>query len=118
MKAFVVDNYKKKGPLRLADMPEPEMGDDDVLVRIQAAAINQLDSKLRDGEFKLFLPYRPAFHPWPRSGRHRRAGRRECAARSRWATRSSPVRAITASAPLPNSSPSDQADVAAEARSA
>jgi NADPH:quinone reductase-like Zn-dependent oxidoreductase len=42
-------------------MPEPQMGVDDVLVRIQATAINQLDSKIRDGEFKLFLPYRPPF---------------------------------------------------------
>lgn len=61
MKAFVVDKYKKKGPIRLADMPEPQVGADDVLVRIQATAINLLDSKIRDGEFKLFLPYKPPF---------------------------------------------------------
>lgn len=61
MKAFVVDTYKKKGPIRLADMPEPQIGADDVLVRIQATAINLLDSKIRDGEFKLFLPYKPPF---------------------------------------------------------
>ncbi|ARQ56600.1 NADP-dependent oxidoreductase [Rhizobium sophoriradicis] len=61
MKAFVVDKYKKKGALRLADLPEPELRDNDVLVRIQAAAVNQLDSKVRDGEFKLILPYRPPF---------------------------------------------------------
>lgn len=61
MKAFVVDKYKKHGPLRLADMPDPEIGADDVLVRIHATAINLLDSKVRDGEFKLFLPYRPPF---------------------------------------------------------
>jgi len=61
MKAFVVDKYKKKGPLRLANMPEPELQDNDVLVRIHATAVNLLDSKLRDGEFKLFLPYRPPF---------------------------------------------------------
>lgn|GEM_PF-2356914 len=61
MKAFVVDKYQKKGALRLADMPEPQMGADDVLVRIEATAINQLDGKIRDGEFKLFLHYRPPF---------------------------------------------------------
>jgi NADPH:quinone reductase-like Zn-dependent oxidoreductase len=61
VKAFVVDRYKKKGSLRLADMPEPQVGANDVLVRIQATAINLLDSKIRDGEFKLFLPYRPPF---------------------------------------------------------
>nr|WP_253951199.1 NADP-dependent oxidoreductase [Novosphingobium sp. SG751A] len=42
-------------------MPDPDIGADDVLVRIHAAAINLLDSKIRNGEFKLFLPYRPPF---------------------------------------------------------
>jgi NADPH:quinone reductase-like Zn-dependent oxidoreductase len=61
VKAFIVEKYKKQGALRLADMPEPQIGANDVLVRIQATAINLLDSKVRDGEFKLFLPYRPPF---------------------------------------------------------
>ena len=61
MKAFVVDKYKKKGTLRLANVPEPEVQDTDVLVRVHATAVNLLDSKLRDGEFKLILPYRPPF---------------------------------------------------------
>lgn len=39
-------------------MPEPELRDDDVLVQIHAAGVNLLDSKIRDGEFKLILPYR------------------------------------------------------------
>src|SRR6516165_5922452 len=61
MKAFVVDKYKKQGALRLADVPEPEVRDDDVLVRVRATGVNLLDSKIRDGEFKLILPYRPPF---------------------------------------------------------
>lgn len=61
MKAFVVEKYKKKGSLRLADMPEPQIGADELSVRIHATAINPLDSKVRDGAFKLFLPYRPPF---------------------------------------------------------
>ena len=61
MKAFVVDKYKKKGALRLANVPEPQLQDNDALVRIHAAAVNLLDSKVRNGEFKLFLPYRPPF---------------------------------------------------------
>ena len=61
MKAFIVKTYKKNGPLRLADMPEPEVGVNDVLVRIEATAVNLLDSKVRDGEFKLILPYRLPF---------------------------------------------------------
>ena len=61
MKAFIVEKYNKNGPLRLADLPEPEVGLNDVLVRVEATAINLLDSKIRDGELKLFLPYRPPF---------------------------------------------------------
>src|SRR2546428_9661699 len=58
MKAFVLDRYGKKGPLRSADMPHPELRDDEVLVQIHAAGVNLLDSKIRDGEFKFILPYR------------------------------------------------------------
>jgi NADPH:quinone reductase-like Zn-dependent oxidoreductase len=61
VKAFVVDKYKKRGALLLVDMPEPRLQDNDVLIRIHASAVNLLDSKVRDGEFKLFLPYRPPF---------------------------------------------------------
>src|SRR2546427_8541567 len=56
MKAFVVDRYKSKSAVRLGEMPEPEVRDHDVLVQVHAASLNQLDSKIRDGEFKLILP--------------------------------------------------------------
>lgn len=58
MKAFVLDRYGKKSALRLADMPSPALRDDEVLVEVHAAGVNLLDSKIRDGEFKLILPYR------------------------------------------------------------
>jgi len=58
MKAFVVDRYGRKNGIRAADMPPPEPGEDDVLIQIHAASVNPLDSKIRDGEFKLILPYR------------------------------------------------------------
>ena len=58
MKAFILDRYKKKGALRFGDMPEPQLRDGDVLVEIHAAGLNQLDAKIRDGEFKIILPYR------------------------------------------------------------
>jgi len=44
--------------VRAGDMPDPLMREDDVLVQIHAAGVNLLDSKIRNGEFKLFLPYR------------------------------------------------------------
>lgn len=58
MKAFILDLYQKQGALRLGDMPEPELRDHDVLVEVHATALNPLDAKIRDGEFKLILPYR------------------------------------------------------------
>jgi len=58
MKAFVLERYGKNHVLRSAEMPTPELRDDKVLVEVHAAGVNQLDSKIRDGEFKLILPYR------------------------------------------------------------
>ncbi len=58
MKAFVLERYEKKRALRSAEMPTPELLDDEVLVEVHAAGVNLLDSKIRNGEFKLILPYR------------------------------------------------------------
>jgi NADPH:quinone reductase-like Zn-dependent oxidoreductase len=57
MKAFVVDRYGKDSA-RFGEMPEPGLRDDDVLVQVHAAGVNPLDSKIRDGKFKLLLSYR------------------------------------------------------------
>lgn len=61
MKAFIVDKYSKGRALRLGAMPDPIPADQDVLVKIHAAGLNPLDVKIRDGAFKLLLPYRPPF---------------------------------------------------------
>lgn len=61
MKAFIVDRYRKKGALRFGEVPQPTLRDNDILVEVHAAGLNLLDSKIRDGEFKLILPYRPPF---------------------------------------------------------
>lgn len=61
MKAFILDRYGKKQLLRLGTMPEPAPGPDDVLVEVEAAGLNLLDSKIRNGEFKPILPYKPPF---------------------------------------------------------
>lgn len=58
MKAFIIDRYGKKEPGRMAQMPQPEPGDGDVLVQIHAASVNVLDAKIKAGEFKRVLPYR------------------------------------------------------------
>jgi len=58
MKAFVLERYGKKRELKSTEMPEPELRDDEVLVEVHAAGVNLLDTRIRDGEFKLILPYR------------------------------------------------------------
>lgn len=58
MKAFAIDRYKSKDGMTAREVPMPETGGGDVLVEIHAASVNPLDAKIRDGEFKLILPYR------------------------------------------------------------
>jgi len=58
MKAFILDRYGSADRVRAGDLPDPEVREDDVLVQVRAAGVNQLDSKIRNGEFKLILPYR------------------------------------------------------------
>jgi NADPH:quinone reductase-like Zn-dependent oxidoreductase len=58
VKAVIVDRYGKKGSVRIGEMPEPKLLEDDVLVQVHAAGVNPLDSKIAAGEFKLILPYR------------------------------------------------------------
>jgi NADPH:quinone reductase-like Zn-dependent oxidoreductase len=58
MKAFILDRYGRDQPLRFGELPEPELRDEDVLVEVHAAGVNPLDAKIRDGEFRLLLPYR------------------------------------------------------------
>ncbi|WP_329038961.1 NADP-dependent oxidoreductase [Streptomyces sp. NBC_01725] len=57
MKTYLIEKYGDQSAVRAAEMPDPRMGTDDVLVRIHAASVNQLDLKLRDGAFKAILPY-------------------------------------------------------------
>ena len=60
MKAIVVARYGKDG-FRAAEVPEPKVGDNDVLVEVSAASINPLDKMVRNGEFKQLLKYKTPF---------------------------------------------------------
>jgi NADPH:quinone reductase-like Zn-dependent oxidoreductase len=59
MKAYLVNTYKS--PMQAGEAAEPLVDDRDVLVAIHAAGVNMLDAKIRNGEFKLFLPYKTPF---------------------------------------------------------
>ena len=61
MKAFIIDKYKSKDGGRIGQMLDPEPQADEVLVEVHAAGVNLLDSKIRNGEFKLILPYKAPF---------------------------------------------------------
>lgn len=61
MQAFIVDRYGRKVTLRRGEVADPDVGEEDVLVKVHAAGVNLLDAKVRDGEFKLILPYRVPF---------------------------------------------------------
>ncbi|MEX0172502.1 NADP-dependent oxidoreductase [Streptomyces sp. LMG1-1-1.1] len=59
MKAFMIERYGEKGGGgRITEAPHPQVGVDDVLVRVHAASVNPLDFKIRDGGSKAILPYR------------------------------------------------------------
>jgi NADPH:quinone reductase-like Zn-dependent oxidoreductase len=57
MKAFALTRYGKQNSVAAVELAEPELRDDDVLVRIHAASVNPLDLKIRNGELKPLLPY-------------------------------------------------------------
>lgn len=58
MKAYSISRYSKTDRLKLVDLPVPNLKQDEVLVEIYAASVNQLDLKIKSGEFKLILPYK------------------------------------------------------------
>ncbi|MFH9298941.1 NADP-dependent oxidoreductase [Streptomyces sp. NPDC017520] len=58
MRAFMVEKYGDQAGMGAAELPDPQVGADDVLVKIHAAGVNPLDLRIRNGDFKAFLPYR------------------------------------------------------------
>lgn len=59
MKAAILNKYDKKGTdLEIKDIPVPEVGNDDVLVKIMYAGVNPLDNMIVREEVKLITPYK------------------------------------------------------------
>jgi NADPH:quinone reductase-like Zn-dependent oxidoreductase len=54
----MVEKYGGEAGMRAAELPDPRVGADDVMVKIHATGVNPLDLRLRNGDFKLLLPYR------------------------------------------------------------
>lgn len=56
MKAFAIEAFK--APLKPVELPTPTPQDNEVLIRIEAAAVNHLDEKTRLGQLRSLLPYK------------------------------------------------------------
>jgi NADPH2:quinone reductase len=61
MKAIVVHEFGGPEVLRLEDLPDPSPGPDEVLVRVEAAGVNPVDTYIRNGTHAVRpqLPYVP-----------------------------------------------------------
>jgi NADPH:quinone reductase-like Zn-dependent oxidoreductase len=57
MKAYTISRYSKKDLLKLSEADRPAIKPNEVLIEIHAAGINQLDAKIKSGEFKMMLKY-------------------------------------------------------------
>lgn len=55
MKALAIRRYK--APLEIMELPRPEPGPGELLVRVRAAGVNPIDYKIRDGAVKVLLPF-------------------------------------------------------------
>jgi NADPH:quinone reductase-like Zn-dependent oxidoreductase len=56
MKAIVLHEYGGPEQLRYEDIDEPELGDNEVLVRVKATSVNPIDFKIRSGAAKARMP--------------------------------------------------------------
>jgi len=52
MRAAVIDQYGDLDVLSVRDVPRPAVGVDEVLVQVHCAAVNPIDTKLRDGTMR------------------------------------------------------------------
>lgn len=69
MKAVRIHTYGGPVVLTYEDVPLPTIADDDVLIRVHAAAVNPVDWKIREGHLQSFLPYQlPLILGWDVSG--------------------------------------------------
>lgn len=54
MKALVIHRYGDRSIAGIEDIPVPEPGPDEVLIRVRAVSVNPVDWKVREGKAKIF----------------------------------------------------------------
>ncbi len=69
MKAIVINRFGGREVLQRIEVPKPEPGEGEVLVRVKAAGVNPVDWKIRAGYLKEFYPYKfPLILGWDLAG--------------------------------------------------
>jgi NADPH:quinone reductase-like Zn-dependent oxidoreductase len=69
MNAIRIHNYGGPEVLQFEDAPRPQLGRDEVLVRVHAAGVNPLDWKVRSGSLNGFIQHKlPLIPGWDVSG--------------------------------------------------
>ena len=53
MKAIQIKKYSKEIDINIADIPMPEISDNDVLIKVKAAAVNPLEMLILTGAVRL-----------------------------------------------------------------
>jgi NADPH:quinone reductase-like Zn-dependent oxidoreductase len=59
VKAVIAERFGGLDALAIADVHEPVVGGNDVLIEVRAASLNPIDFKIREGKLKLVLAARP-----------------------------------------------------------
>ncbi|MGD8701279.1 MAG: NADP-dependent oxidoreductase [Desulfosarcina sp.] len=69
MKACIIESFGGRDRLKIADLPTPEIGEGEVLVRIRAAGVNPVDWKIREGRLSDLFPHQfPLIPGWDMAG--------------------------------------------------
>lgn len=69
MKAMVIDAFGGADKLRIAEMPTPEPGPGEVLIKVACAAVNPVDWKIREGMLEGLFPHAfPLILGWDAAG--------------------------------------------------
>lgn len=58
MKAIQIKKYSKEIDINIADIPIPEISDNDVLIKVKAAAVNPLEMLILTGAVRLIQDYK------------------------------------------------------------
>ena len=75
MRAATISEYGTPDQFRVTDLPDPLCGPDDVVVRVRAAGVNPVDTKIRQGHLaQSFVTHFPLVIGWDVSGVVERVG--------------------------------------------